>query len=246
MQSYSDQIKIGCCGFPVRKEEYFKHFTIIEIQQTFYQIPEERFAVNWRSLAPANFEFTMKAWQLITHLPSSPTYRRTRISIPKNHQNNYGNFKPTDEVFLAYQQTEKIAEILQATLIIFQCPASFKPTPENINNMKQFFSTIERKQQVRFGWEPRGNWDDKIIKSLCEELGLIHIVDPFKNTSVTRDFRYWRLHGIGGYGYQYTGQDLHYLKQRIEEEPIPSSYIMFNNVFMFQDALRFKTMLENQ
>jgi len=55
---------------------------VVEVQQTFYQIPRIATGKRWREEAPPDFEFTMKAWQLITHEPSSPTYRRLRTVIP--------------------------------------------------------------------------------------------------------------------------------------------------------------------
>ena len=30
-------IKVGCCGFPRRPEEYARHFSVVEVQQTFYR-----------------------------------------------------------------------------------------------------------------------------------------------------------------------------------------------------------------
>ncbi|MFB3896146.1 MAG: DUF72 domain-containing protein [bacterium] len=241
MEQNQHILKIGCCGFPLKKEDYFAYFDIIEIQQTFYQLPEHRIANKWRSLAPENFIFSMKAWQLITHLPSSPTYRRTKLVISEDKKIRYGSFKPTAEVFAAWEQTVTIAKILQARMIIFQCPASFKPIPENIKNMHQFFSQLNR-EAFLLGWEPRGAWDEQIINDICSEWNLIHVIDPFKNNSIPQRIRYWRLHGIGGYGYQYTQQDLKYLKQMVEQKNIAETYIFFNNAFMFQDALRFKSM----
>jgi uncharacterized protein YecE (DUF72 family) len=97
------QIKIGCCGFPVAKGKYHRNFDVVEIQQTFYQPPEEKTVLKWREQAPSGFEFTLKAWQLITHELSSPTYRRLRLKIPESKKKNYSFFKPTDEVLEAWK-----------------------------------------------------------------------------------------------------------------------------------------------
>jgi len=53
------EVKVGCCGFVLSQQEYFKHFNHIEIQQTFYQLPRLQTAEKWRKIAPAGFEFTM-------------------------------------------------------------------------------------------------------------------------------------------------------------------------------------------
>jgi uncharacterized protein YecE (DUF72 family) len=67
------KIQVGCCGFAAAKAKYHKNFAVVEIQQTFYQPPQEKTAEKWRNEAPPDFEFTLKAWQLITHPPQSPT-----------------------------------------------------------------------------------------------------------------------------------------------------------------------------
>jgi len=41
-------IKVGCCGFPVNRREYFRHLQLVEIQQTFYQPPRAETARRWR------------------------------------------------------------------------------------------------------------------------------------------------------------------------------------------------------
>jgi len=32
-----NNIKVGCCGFPVNRGKYFKNLELVEIQSTFYQ-----------------------------------------------------------------------------------------------------------------------------------------------------------------------------------------------------------------
>jgi len=86
-------IEVGCCGFVVSQKKYFQLFKLIEIQKTFYQLPQLKTAEKWRKLAPQGFEFTMKAWQLITHEPRSPTYRRLREKIELAKFGHYIRFQ---------------------------------------------------------------------------------------------------------------------------------------------------------
>jgi uncharacterized protein YecE (DUF72 family) len=234
------QTKIGCCGFVVAQRQYFQLFKLIEIQNTFYQLPKLETAEKWRAAAPAGFEFTMKAWQLITHEPTSPTYRRLGRKLSPSEYPLYGRFQPTDEVLEAWSQTASFARTLGATVIVFQCPASFRPTDENIANMQAFFSRIDR-DGFRLAWEPRGAWPADVIRRLCQELDLIHCVDPFKNEPLHGEFQYFRLHGITGYAYRYTDQDLERLKSWVKAKP---TYTLFNNNWMKDDALRFMKLIE--
>jgi uncharacterized protein YecE (DUF72 family) len=229
------QIKVGCCGFAAAQKKYFELFKVIEIQQTFYQLPEIKTAERWRSAAPPGFEFTMKAWQLITHVPTSPTYRRLRERIYPGKADRYGGFRATAEVMAAWKRTAEFAKTLGASIIVFQCPASFKPVAQNVKNMETFFNKIERAGFL-FAWEPRGAWPHDLIMRLCEELGLIHCVDPFKNGPLFGGLDYFRLHGAADYVYSYSDKELEILRKKISEK---TTYVMFNNNTMKQDALRF-------
>ena len=235
-------LKIGCCGFAQGKKNYFKNFSVVEIQQTFYQPPEEKTALKWKKESPLDFEYTLKAWQLITHPASSPTYRKLKIKV--KNEKNYGFFKPTEEVFFAWEETSKIADILKAKIIVFQCPASFTQEKENIKNMEKFFKKIKRKDYI-FCWEVRGNWSDELVKEVCKDLDLVHCVDPFKNKPTFGKINYFRLHGITGYSYRYTEKDLKTLKEMINKIQKPT-YVMFNNVYMYEDALNFKKLINGE
>lgn len=127
-------------------------------------------------------------------------------------------------------------------MIVFQCPASFQPTEENKRNFRKFFSAIKR-GDFYFAWEPRGVWPKEEIKNLCADLDLIHCVDPFKDEPLYGKIVYFRLHGRDSYRYKYTDEDLKNLLEKISKRT--AHYIMFNNVFMFEDAIRFSNLISD-
>jgi len=231
-------IEVGCCGFPKAKKEYYTHFGVVEVQQTFYHPPRVETCEKWRAQAPPGFEFALKAWQLMTHAPSSPTYRRLRMEIEK--PNRYGFFRPTDEVLVAWEKTKEIARALEAHIVLFQRPISFPPTKEHIADMHAFFQAIER-DGLLFAWEPRGEWEEEQIEGLCQELDLTHGVDLFQHPPVYGEIAYFRLYGIGGYRYHYTDEDLGRLVHWCRE--YEEGYCLFNNMTMFEDALRMKEVI---
>jgi uncharacterized protein YecE (DUF72 family) len=238
--------KIGCCGFAGSRNRYYKNFELVELQQTFYQLPNPAIVEKWKKEAPEGFEFTLKAWQLITHPTSSPTYRRLKsFSIPEDKAKHYGFFRPTDEVFYAWQKTEEICQLLKTKFVIFQCPPSFTPIKEHKDNLIRFFNSINRKE-YHFVFEPRGKWTYDEIKDLCDELNLIHCVDPFANLPSTKEVVYFRLHGCPPgkkmYNYQYSDEDLNNLHKIIQN--YTQVYCLFNNISMYEDALRFKEMIK--
>jgi uncharacterized protein YecE (DUF72 family) len=235
-------IKVGCCGFPVKREVYYQTFQVVEVQQTFYQLPLFATGKRWREQALPDFEFTIKAWQLITHDPSSPTYRRLRMKIPEEKKRGYGFFKGTDEVEEAWSKTAEFARALEAKKILFQSPASFFPSSGHIKNMKQFFGKIKALPFI-YIWEPRGQWKREEIERVCRELEIIPCLDPFGGNSIRGNLLYLRLHGKIGYRYTYSEAEM---KELIRlGKAYSEAYIMFNNRSMYEDAKCLKVLLED-
>lgn len=233
---------IGTCGFRLNKTEYAKLFSCVEIQQTFYQPPQIKTLERWRAEMPDDFEFTIKAWQLITHEAKSPTYNRLKKKLTETEKEEAGRFQPTAIVREAWETTLACAGALKAKTILFQCPASFKPFEENIANLERFFSNIKR-GKLNFAWEPRGDWNAKIVKEICERHNLWHVVDPFKQITITPDRCYYRLHGINGWRYKYEEGELEELVSLLPKNK--RSYVFFNNIEMTEDALRFQAIIND-
>lgn len=237
------KIKIGTSGFRTNKIEYAQLLSCVEIQHTFYQPPQIKTLERWRAEVPADFEFAVKAWQLITHEAKSPTYKRLKKKLSETEREEAGYFKPTPIVREAWNATLACAKALKAKTILFQCPASFKQNQENISNLGKFFTDIER-EKFNFVWEPRGDWDKKIVKSICENLDLWHVVDPFKEKTATSEKCYFRLHGRSGWRYEYETEELEELAAMMPKNKI--SYVFFNNIRMTEDALKFQEIINRE
>ncbi|RZN44293.1 MAG: DUF72 domain-containing protein [Methanophagales archaeon ANME-1-THS] len=242
------KVKVGICGFARSQASIFTNLRLLEVQTTFYKPMKRSTAETWRHRAPQEFEFSIKAWQLITHEPTSPTYRKAGITIAENEVDRYGFFRPTDNVFEAWSVTNELRAALDAKIVVFQSPARFKETDANIKNMREFFRGIEQdRKEITMVWEQRGKWDRETIRSLCEELELVHGVDPFAEAPVTAGSAYFRLHGSPPgkrmYRYTYTDEDLTRLYEHCLNTGGPEVYVLFNNETMYDDALRFMKMV---
>jgi uncharacterized protein YecE (DUF72 family) len=212
-------------------------FGVVEVQQTFYQPPKVETARRWRQEAPQSFEFTLKAWQLITHEPLSPTYRRLSRPLTAAERLQAGAFKTTALVRRAWEETLLIAKTLNASLVVFQCPAKFTPHPEHQGNLRRFFGDLDR-HGLNLAWEPRGPWPREAVSRLCQDLHLVPVVDPFSTPPYPGPLAYFRLHGRTGYRYRFTDRDLDELaKMSRDREAV---YVMFNNMSMWEDAIRFQ------
>jgi uncharacterized protein YecE (DUF72 family) len=97
-------------------------------------------------------------------------------------------------------------------------------------------------------WEPRGGWDEKLIKELSEKLNLSHCSDPFAAGIVhVTHIVYFRLHGSPPgrqmYCYDYTEQNLKKLSEKCKSFGDKEVYCLFNNLPMYKNALKFQNEL---
>jgi uncharacterized protein YecE (DUF72 family) len=239
---------IGCCGWSYIKphefddvldgkyntklQAYAQLYNVVEINSTYYGIPKLPTARKWREEVDAvnsRFQFTVKAYQGITH-----RHRFGANAVPQ------------------FRQLEAVCRAVDARIALFQSPANFAPTVENANKLREFFRITDRGNFV-FVWEPRGKWYDEphIVQELCEELDLVHCVDPFRNEPLgfgTDGIAYFRLHGFGRptmYHYDFSEQELDRLHAMIETLPAPMrhAYIMFNNAACYTNARTFLRMV---
>jgi uncharacterized protein YecE (DUF72 family) len=123
-----DVIKVGLCGFTIGAREYFETFPVLEVQQTFYEPPAPRTLVRWREQAGDGFEFTIKAWQLITHRSTSNTYRRLKTPLTDAERAQCGAFQTTPVVMKAWKTTLACARLLHATASSFNVRPAFAPS----------------------------------------------------------------------------------------------------------------------
>jgi len=245
----TNPIHVGACGFSGSIQSYFRRLGAVEVQRTFYILPRLETASRWRRTAPEEFVFTMKAWQGITHGPSSPTWKKAKLPPDTDH-GRYGDFRPTDEVFGAWEATRRFAKELRASFVVIQSPPSFGMSAQNEVNLESFFTTIDR-GGLTLGWEPRGDWsrDTTRLRRLFSRLNLVHVVDPFWDVPVSDlPISYFRLHGRGkryNYAYDYLEDDLQRLAGLASEVsrrgPV---YVMFNVVKMREAAATFLDILD--
>lgn len=239
-------LRIGVCGFCLPQAELFRRFKLLEVQQTFYWPPQLKTVERWRRTAPPDFEFTLKAFQAITHTYNHRTYRKVRLSADELAE--CGGFCDTGVVRDAWELTRTLADALAATIVVFQCPPSFAATEENVSQLKRFFHWAPR-GRLRFAWEPRhATWTPELAGELCRELDLIHALDPFEQESVFGEPRYYRLHGTAtgnfryDYDHPYSDEELDKLKNLCSGS---ATYCMFNNKQMAADAERFERLTES-
>jgi len=205
-------------------KRYYESFSLVELNRTFYGYPQMSTVTGWREKAPADFEFTVKAHQDISH--------NYRFEIKPSLQ--------------AFEQMKQICKALKTRVVLIQTPGSFRP--DKLNDAVEFFRKVQR-ENLTVVWETRGPlWDEPKNRAILEEslrsFDVPHVVDPFKSTpAYTNDIAYFRLHGMGKqlYYYQYSNEELRRLHKLVEsfERKGKEVYVLFNNLAMLEDATRF-------
>jgi uncharacterized protein YecE (DUF72 family) len=243
-QDDASSVRVGLCGFSMAMRDYALHFPVVEIQHTFYEPPRDAVMKRWLAATPPSLEYTMKVWQLVTHPPGSPTYRRMKRALEPSDAPGF--FRDSPGVAEGWRRSVEAASLIGATAMLFQSPASFRPEPDNVRRMRSFFERFER-PSARLLWEPRGpKWVEQreLAMALCRDLGLVYVVDPFVTMPDLDAPVYWRLHGIGNARHSYTDAELQQLRCMLAEvEASGPAYVMFNNLPRVGDAKRFKGML---
>ncbi|BAA81191.2 conserved hypothetical protein [Aeropyrum pernix K1] len=243
------RVVVGTCGFQKSRKMHYKLLDAVEVQQTFYDPPPRSRLDSWRSEAPEDFEFTVKAWMLVTHGYNPRLWRRLKRRVAGD-RSAYGGFKLTRENLWAWSVTLEAAEALKARIIVVQTPASFEASIENSERIVEFFNKAERGGFI-IAWEPRGAWweNPNLLAETARKAGLVIAGDVLRGRLPPdeQELLYARLHGLGGgevnYKYKYTDDDLKRLATTICGGLWSEAYVMFNNVYSFDDALRFKQVL---
>jgi len=210
-------------------QRYYESFSLVELNRTFYQYPKMSTVAGWREKAPSEFEFTVKAHQDISHRFKFET-------------------KPSLQ---AFPQMKEMCETLNARILLVQTPASLRP--DRLDDAEEFFRKVQRGDLIVV-WETRGPaWEEpetrKRLAKVLREVDVPHVTDLFKTSpAYTGSVAYFRLHGLGKelYYYQYTDDELRQLHGLVKpfEAERESVYVLFNNLAMFDDGLRFKRYIE--
>jgi len=218
-------IKVGCCGFPTSMKRYFENYRLVELNSTFYEYPKLETVKGWREKAPGHFEFTVKAHQDISH--------KAKLRL--------------DETSLqAFEKMKQICRTLNAKILLIQTPGSFHP--DKLGEAEKFFANINR-EDLTLVWETRGpEWEKpevvEKLRQVLSRLNVVHVTDPFRVLpAYTGQIAYFRLHGLGKelYYYQYTDEELRRLSEIAKNFDAKGKtvYVLFNNLSMFEDGLRF-------
>lgn len=221
---------IGCGGWAYFKvprlkplDAYARAFNFVEVNSTFYEIPDLQTVRSWRKRVQPDFEFAVRCHKDVTH----------RYQL-----------EPSEEAFDTFHAMMAISETLESGFLVLQTPSDLDFSHEKIRSIGDFFGSIDVKR-VRLVWEVRRGMGEPIppgIVTLMNDHDIIHSADLSRESPATEsDTIYTRVFGKGEHNvYQFTDDELQEIDERITGRGSETAAVSFHNVRMYKDAARFK------
>ncbi len=160
---------------------YARHFATVEINATFYRLPQPATVAHWAEETPGDFCFATKASRFITHM--------------KKLKNPDASLAPFFAVIAGLGR--------KGGPILFQLPPRWHV---NLDRLTEFLQALPAGYRYAFEFRDRSWHDGKVLAALADHGAALCIHDLAGHESpveTTADFVYLRLHGPKG---PYRGQ----------------------------------------
>ena len=211
-------------------EYYAARFDTVEINNSFYRLPEAETFARWRERAPMRFLFAVKASRFLTHMK--------KLKDPE---------EPVERLFTRMRQLGN-----RLGPVLYQLPPNFKL---DLGRLEHFLHTLPR--DVRHVLEFREpTWYADSVLALLEQHGVALCLHDMKGSATGRErigpFVYVRYHGASGtYSGGYTRDRLERWAEWLHDERRAGSdvFAYFNNDVgghAPRDAVSLRQLLEDQ
>ena len=236
------EVRIGCSGWhyqhwrgpfypekwPAARmlELYAERFDTVELNNTFYRLPPEGAAEEWKRGSPPGFLFAAKGSRFLTHMKK---LKDTGTGI--------------DRFF------ERVAGLgRKLGPIVFQLPPRWEV---NVERLDAFLSALPKRRRYAFEFrDPSWHIPEvyKVLRLHRAAFCMFEIGGWQSGYEITADFTYVRLHGPGGpYQGSYSKAELQRWAERIRGWRLKAVYVYFDNDqagYAPANALELKRMVE--
>jgi uncharacterized protein YecE (DUF72 family) len=154
---------------------YAERFPTVEINYTFYRMPNEKLLAGWSAATPDAFTFTLKAPRRITH---------------------DSKLQHAEDTLQAFCRTARTLGPRLATLL-FQLPPNFK---KNHDVLKAFVDLLPEGTRAAFEFRHPSWFDADVLETLRSRNVALCIADSEKLSTpveMTADYAYFRLRDEG-------------------------------------------------
>lgn len=176
---------------------YAERFDCVELNNSFYNLPDPQACDAWREQTPAGFRFSVKAWRMITH--------RKKLKDPEEYLRRF------------FEPLARLGE--KAGPVLFQLPPRWRC---NVARLQTFLETLPRGDGQRYAFEFRDpSWHNDEVYAALEAHGAAFCVFELGGMRspvvTTANLGYVRLHGPDGpYAGSYPRRTLRRWAERLE------------------------------
>ncbi|HEY0156915.1 MAG TPA: DUF72 domain-containing protein [Thermoanaerobaculia bacterium] len=209
-------------------KHYLRDFDTVELNNTFYQLPNETTFDAWRKNTPHDFLYAVKGSRFITHM----------IKL-KDPMRGLTNFMPR-------------AERLRWKLgpVLWQLPPGWKV---NVERLEEFLSLLPPEHRYTFELRNETWMTDavyEVLRKYNAAFCIYELAGYHSPIEITSDWTYIRLHGPTHFKYQgsYSDAQLAEWADRIREwsRKMKAIYVYFDNddsAYAVYNAMTLKKML---
>jgi uncharacterized protein YecE (DUF72 family) len=182
---------------------YASHLPAVELNNTYYRLPEHSTVENWRTQVPKNFRFSVKAPQSIT------LFRRLK------------------DVGWQTKRLLETASVLEDRLgaLLFRMPEDMK---KDLERLESFLKELPKDTPAAFEFRHQTWFDDEVFELLRSYNRVLVVSDtdeiPTNHIDKTADWGYVRLRRV-----RYSKADLAAWVKRIRAQKWKTAFVFFKH-----------------
>ena len=182
---------------------YASRLPAVELNNTFYRLPQKSMVENWKEQVPSNFRFSVKASQRITH------------------------FKRLKDV---EEETKYLLDTVSALedrlgVILFQLPPNMK---KDLPRLEAFLQCLPATTKAALEFRHQTWFEDDVLELLSNKNHALVISDtddlPITHIDRTTDWGYLRLRRV-----EYSASNLEEWLQRIRDQKWKEAFVFFKH-----------------
>ena len=182
---------------------YASRLAAVELNNTFYRLPQKSMVENWKEQVPENFRFAIKASQRITH------------------------FKRLKEV---EDETKYLLDTVSALedrlgVVLFQLPPNMK---KDLQRLETFIECLPATIKAAFEFRHQTWMEDDVLELLKSKNHALCISDtddlPVTHLDRTADWGYLRLRRV-----EYSASNLEGWLQRVRDQKWQEAFVFFKH-----------------
>jgi len=182
---------------------YAERLSTVEINATFYRMPQPRMLENWKEQVPGTFRFSLKASQRITH---------------------FKRLKETDQETKYFLETAAVLGE-QLGVVLVQLPPNMK---KDLSRLETFLTQLPQTVRAAFEFRHPTWFDDDVLELLRSQNRALVVSDtddmPTTHIDKTADWGYLRLRRVN-----YSEENLADWHQRIRAQDWKETFVFFKH-----------------